>query len=437
MISRIFYILLLAACMLAAPLLTFSDDYDDLDDLFGDDTFGIIEDEPEADEGEPGKSGDAGGASAASGSGGSVDISAMTTRPTTFSGSVSLDGGMLYGLSEWPWLHDPDWNLAGPGDSAGGALDSLGSLSGGSVFYDMSSRFTVDARPRAHLRYRLSVSTKLDRKTLRFSDIGSVDEFFVDYTLADNYFFRIGKHSSTWGQGRHLGNPGNIVSDSGGGVALRAFIPLGPSGLTALIYGRQEFFKDLTQPSPREFAYAAQYDLSFGDFTFGMAGRYLHFKAGEAVHETRASAFAKTSLAGMDLTLEGVSRFKASELFTDSDVAGAAEFLAIANIFYEFGSPKWQLIAEYMYDKGHLAGIGVKMPRFLEWTPGLSWKHAFQDNSGEFVLGAERTVAPNLKASIGLPVTYGTADSYYRSRSDVPGKRVAALVGQLGISFSF
>lgn len=420
-------IISLAGVLLLLSSAVYGLEYDSIDDLFSDNTDGIVE-EDEVSEAEA-----AGGQTAAASP--RVNIDEQTTRPLRIGGSVKLEGGAIYGLTDWP-------------SSIEGTELTLDDITTGNVLYDMSASLSVDARPAPHLRFRMATSSSLNTTTLKYSDFGSIQEMFVDYTYADNYFFRAGKHSTTWGQGRLLGNPGNIVSDSGAGVALRAFIPFGPGGVNALVFAQEKFFLNTGQPSPRELVYAAQYDLSRGNFTVGVSGRYQHMYKSVRIFETRSAMYVKSSFAGMDLTLEGVSHFNAKDpvIKPESPVVPVLEepkYWVIGNLFYEFGSPKWQLIAEYQYnhnmdpEPGHLAALGIKTPRFLGWNYGLSWKHLFNDQSGELVPGMERTIAPNIKATIGLPITYGEEDSYFRSVSNVPGNRVAALVAVIGLSFSF
>ncbi|MFW5802100.1 MAG: hypothetical protein ACOCVC_08690, partial [Spirochaeta sp.] len=105
---------------------------------------------------------------------------------------------------------------------------------------------------------------------------------------------------------------------------------------------------------------------------------------------------------------------------------------------------RWRVIGEYQYgetesasSRGHQAALAVQAPKVLQWTPALRWMHSFTETAGEVVAGIDRQIAPNLRTSIGIPVTYGPPESHYRSESDVPGNRVAALVARLNLSLSF
>ncbi|TVR52854.1 MAG: hypothetical protein EA426_18510 [Spirochaetaceae bacterium] len=395
--------LALALFLLAAPLTAF----DDIDDLFSDPDAGIIEEDDSEDPDETVERP-------------RVDIGALTTSAPRFSGKVELEGALAYGLTEWPGT-----------EAAGGA--SAADLLDGSVYYLMSSRFTIDARPRSYLRYYVALSTAMDTKKFTFPS-PSVAEIFVDYTLADFLYFRIGRQSMTWGQGRLLGNPANLVSRLSGGVGVKGFMPLGPNGLTAVIYGKPEFFADAGNPSYKEFGYAALFDTTVGPFSLGLSA---HYQRNEPL---ALAAYAKTAIAGFDVTTEAVVR----RTVNDDAPAADPDYKIIANLFREFGSPAWQVIGEYLFDAtvpdyaGHRIALGLLAPRFAHgWRPGVRFYHAFEDNSGQIVLGADATVAPSLKLSLGVPITYGAPGSFYREENEDPGDRVASAIVRLGLSFSF
>ncbi|AFG36178.1 hypothetical protein [Spirochaeta africana] len=383
---------------------------DDLDDMFSvadDFSEESQDDQPSEDE-------------AAAEAGDAVDLDALGTREPRFRGTVNLEGGVLYGLDDWP------------GSSAAGD-DGLADLHSGSAFYDMSTRFSLDVRPRSHIRFFGSAEIELDSDELDFKPY-SIRELFLDYTLADTWFFRVGKQGMTWGQGRLLGNPGNLVSGIGDGIAVRSFVPLAGSGLTSVLFATGEDVQG-SSPGPQDFTYAAQYDYSIGNYTLGGALRYRH---ADELRPLYAAAFARTSFGPLDLNLEGVAGID------PQDPHEQPNYWLLGNIFWEFGDPLWRLIAEYQYGEsatartaGHQSGLGVRAPRIAGWTPALQWKHSWSEQAGEVVAGIDRSLAPNLRGSVGVPVTYGPSSSYYRVESEVPGDRVAAVVLRLNISMDF
>jgi hypothetical protein len=87
------------------------------------------------------------------------------------------------------------------------------------------------------------------------------------------------------------------------------------------------------------------------------------------------------------------------------------------------------------------------------WRPGVRWRHAFEDNSGEVIPGISGTIAPRLSLSIGTPVIYGAPGSFYRDALTesveeeddpleedeklVPVDNVVTVLLGLRLSFSF
>ena len=63
-----------------------------------------------------------------------------------------------------------------------------------------------------------------------------------------------------------------------------------------------------------------------------------------------------------------------------------------------------------------MVGLAMRAPRFGGggWRPGLSWRHAVEDSSGELVVGMNGTIAPSLRLEIGVPVIYGAPGTFYR-----------------------
>jgi hypothetical protein len=343
-----------------------------------------------------------------------VDIAALTMRDGpqiagTFSATAAVSGGLV------------DWTSADFGVSAYALMDT---------------GLSLDIRPSSYFRFFTSVSTSLNSEDLDLPmfDIG---ELFVDYTLADAVFFRLGRQSLSWGQGINelLGNPGNVLEDFGGSTALKAFLPLGTNGLTLLGYGNPAWYNgeisSLT-PGADTLAYASLYEHSVGSVTLGVSGKYRHDTVASA------EAYVKTVLSGADLVIEG--RVDSNDGFS-ADPLGY-DYLALTGLFWENSSV--QLLAEYLFDASvtdgalvrsydHRFALGLlSSTRFAGWRPGIRWFHAaeagFTRHSGQLVLGASRGIAPRLTINIGLPISYGNESGYYMQNSDDPSGRVASLV---------
>ncbi len=99
--------------------------------------------------------------------------------------------------------------------------------------------------------------------------------------------------------------------------------------------------------------------------------------------------------------------------------------MALANFLYRSPGGGWTLAGEYQFDGAdiadddggrHLVGGAVSMPAFGRggWRPGIRWRHAPADTSGEVLTAIRGTLAPSVNLEVGLPVIYGTPGSYYR-----------------------
>jgi hypothetical protein len=357
---------------------------------------------------------------------GGVDLESLTTSPARFSGSVSSNAGISLGFEEWP----------GTDAAAGRDPDELFRASG---LYDMSATLKVDARPHPKIRFLTRVKSELAEEQMRFSGL-SISELFVDYTLGQNLFLRAGKQNLTWGEGRLLSNPANLVDRLSDGVGLRASYPLGGGTINGVVYSISSWVSDFRPGSPRAFGYAALYETTLAGVTGQLS---THYKFDE---RTESAASLSFGLGPVDLTLEGVTWWQ-----IEKPLGGASDAAAIGQLFWEPGG--WSFLAEYEFDtavsnwEGHYAGLGVQAPSVWGgWNPRLRWRHAFQDNSGEVIPALSGTVAPKLTASFSTPVVYGQPGSFYREAEDdadddlsgaVPVDDVVSVLLGVSLRFSF
>ncbi|MCD6397965.1 MAG: hypothetical protein J7L71_10540 [Spirochaetaceae bacterium] len=371
----------------------------------------------------------------------SVNLDALTTSPTVFSGSVSAGVGIGAGLVEWP-------------GSNAAEKKSFSDLMRYSGFYLSTATLGIDARPEPWLRFYSSFSVNLDAEKMIFTG-PNLNEVFVDYTLKDTVFFRAGKQGLTWGHGRLLENPANLVSRVSEGVALRVTLPAGNGTLNGVVYSKGGWV-DNPYPNidPRTFAYAGQWESSMGPLAFSLAG---HFKmkddSKEDIGSTSSISF---GIGSFDLAVDLVGHWD-----RENPAWGPAEWEGLGQLFWENDDRSWSLLSEYMFDSsvesvsGHYIALGLKTPRFRGsgWQPTLRWKHAFQDNSGELVTGISGSIAQGLSFAMGIPVVYGTPGSYYRAAlsenlnlkegdideeaSIIPIDNVVSLLFSITLSFSF
>lgn len=381
-----------------------------------------------------------------------VDIDALTTSPTTVSGSVSASAGASLGYNEWPWS-----------DAAEGrsTTDLLEAVAG----YTMKASVAVDSRPEPYLRFYTRLTSSLNTTSLDF-DTPAVEELFIDYTIGDRVFTRVGTFDMGWGRARLFESPGNLVSRVGSGAAMRASVPAGGGSVTTVIYTLPGWVSTYGSGDPRSFAGAAQFERSFSAFSTELEGHYQ-------LDEGPQGAIVLT-VGIRSLTLAGETRYSLDPDHPGLPGEDENATTAIGNFFWESASRSWTFWGEYSYDRSrreadagddgvrkdgeHLVGLAMKAPSLGsgDWRPQLTWRHAVGDSSGQVIAGTSGTIAPRLTMSIGVPVFYGTPGTYYRSIVEtrviddddtlteeeadvlrVSGENVISVGLGLGISFSF
>lgn len=330
-----------------------------------------------------------------------VDIAAITTRPTKVTGRVTAGVGAGAGLIEWPDTPAAD----------GRTFEDLIRYSG---FYDTVATAWVDSRPAPYLRFHAGVETALNSTSMVFRN-PYMKEVFLDYTFADTVFTRVGKQSLTWGQGRLLANPANLVSRVAGGVAVRAAFPAGPGTLNGVVYILGSWVGNpYSNINPKSYAYAAQAEGSIGPVAITLSG---HYKELDPTYEDIGGALsASFALGPVDVAVDGVGHWSRENPAWEPVTWGA-----LTRLYWENESAAWSAVAEYQFDStveaysGHYAALALKTPKiFGGWQPAFRWRHAFQDDSGEVVLGLEGTVSPKLKMTLGVPLVYGAPGTFYR-----------------------
>ncbi len=260
----------------------------------------------------------------------------------------------------------------------------------------------------------------------------TLDELFLDYTLYDSAFFRIGKFAQTWGFG-HLFNPGNLVAASGSGVNFKAFGAAGPFALTGLVIADPDFFSDIKHPQADEFGYAGNLGITGGMFT-GNLSAYKQKAAG-----TQLDAGVKTSLLGFDLYSELLGY---QDHITNKWWPGL-----LAGAYYQLKTDwSWKLLAEYWVDGSTYGtfnrsiGLGATSdPIFkdLDLKFSAKWYHSLDDHSGQLVTGFDVSPLPKLDIALGIPWTYGPKTGVYVVGNTDLDKRYLAFLLTIGVKFDF
>lgn len=265
----------------------------------------------------------------------------------------------------------------------------------------------------------------------------AIDELFLDYTIYDSAFFRIGKFAQTWGLG-HLFNPGNLVTDTTEGVNLKGFASAGPFSLTGLVIANPKFFSDTSHPRADEMGYAGSLGYTFGSVTGNFAAYEQRGEGGTL------DAGLKTSLFGFDVYAEALGYRNASDGQWRPDDRWRPGLMA--GIFYDLKTEwEWKLLAEYWLDgstaeaKRNIAFGASSDPviKGLDLRLNVKWYHSLSDRSGQLVTGIDITPLPKLNIALGVPWTYGPADGTFVTGNTDPEKRLLSGLLTIGVKFDF
>ncbi len=348
-----------------------------------------------------------------------LDLSAITTSAKPLvSGSISLKGGVSLGWSELPDFTDLSLHFQ----------KTFG--------YSMVLSGTFDARPdpdfhvygSASVSFPAGVETKKNTNPLgeMYNLVGgavsdaitaiswsaiSLGEVYVDYRLWDTLSFRIGKATTTWGQGRLLGNPGNLLAGAEDGASFRVSLPVLGGSWNALALARPSYFGNSAEIVASNIGLASNWEGSIGPVNLGLAGFT------QKAQGTIVSAYLKSSWGGFDIYSETVGDCTALLAQT----ASYPTITEVAGFYWEGGEPKFQIQGEYLFNGAntswtdHSLAIGVALTQIpgTSIKLGLQWIHTFLDNSGNLVLGMQTPLAPHLSLSVGVPFLYGAQGSRY------------------------
>jgi len=260
----------------------------------------------------------------------------------------------------------------------------------------------------------------------------ALDELFLDYTIYDSAFFRIGKFAQTWGYG-HLFNPGNLVSATGSGINMKAFAAAGPFDITGLVIANPGFFADTQHPKANEFGYAGKLGVNAGL----LSGDFSVYK--QQAIGTELDAGLKTSLAGFDLY---------------TDVLGYQNHTTnrwwpglLIGTYYQLKTDwSWKFLAEYWVNGSTYGtynrsiGFGATSDpviKNLDLRLNGKWYHSLDDHSGQLVAGIDISPLPKLDIALGIPWTYGPQSGVYVLGNTDREKRYLAALLTIGVNFDF
>ncbi|GAB1484361.1 hypothetical protein MASR2M78_31790 [Treponema sp.] len=326
-----------------------------------------------------------------------------------FSGSFSSEGGAGLGWVDFPSFSNPREGLSA------------------NIGAEATTTLKLDARPDPAFRLYGNTSVDLKPSDGQYTwSAFAIDELFVDYSGIPNAFFRVGKHTISWGQGR-LFTPGNPMSGSEEGSAFRASFPTVLSGLSAVALAQNSYFADPASPSYREIAFGAIADEVLLGSLVSTAFRYRGAEGFQGLFSL------KRTILSTDLLCDIV--YRKSET--------SRNFALLAGFFREWKD--FKLYGEYQYEgatpggRDHSFGLAAGLNNVFGTTfdVGSQWLHTLQDDSGSLTLGLTWNPWSHIKASVAVPLTYGKDGSRYILDNEDPSKRRLALILLLELSGSF
>ncbi len=301
------------------------------------------------------------------------------------SGYFRAIGGAAIGYVRWPTLEDPG---NGFGASIGAYAEAVAAM---------------DIRPSSAAHIRGEFSTSFTPATAQFSwDNFAIDELYLDYTIRDAVFVRVGQFLSSWGQGR-LFTPGDLLANSADGFSLRLSAPTVLNGVSAYAFGSG------TVESYGDLSYAAKADAIILD-TLLSAGILYRYADGYKGLLSIKRVVWKTDL------LADMVGFYQDDIFSCEGVGG---FFREWNDLRLYGEYHIKADEHRVLDQQFGLAVGQKNIAGTPIDIGLRWLHSIADGSGTLLAALSWSPWKYVTATIGVPYMYGAAGSYYSLISDI------------------
>ena len=259
--------------------------------------------------------------------------------------------------------------------------------------------FYLDSRPSDIFRFYTKIKFKVPQTVFypfsddlehQYSDEkieGSFFEYFVDYNLHDRFFFRLGKHTVTWGVGYFFSpadvinlsavDPENPTEQREGAISLRTQVvfPGTQNCLWLYVLPDIDEKKGLNDFDIKYTAFAGKFEFLINRFEIGIGGWYKYGRTPRAVG-TVTGAFRKLSLFS-----ELVLGYGTEEQWSPLGKNGSgnvnygdmkAVFQGTAGFMYTWKDPKLTLIGQYFFN-----GFGDKKTMDLSIMDFVKLKNAY------------------------------------------------------------
>lgn len=298
----------------------------------------------------------------------------------------------------------------------------------GTIGVTSEATLRLDARPTSSFRFFASVSTSVDPfgSSVGWSYPSGFSEAYADYSGVAGLFARVGKFSSSWGQGKVF-NPGDLVSDLSTGFALRLVVPLSRFSVSGIAFMKDGFFDGSPSPSWKDLGYLARIDASSPGLTVSAGARY------QVDEGLKAMAGAKAIVGGFDLYADAVISTSLADY----------GWVALFGVYKDWTD---MVLAGEQIVGGDLAclasirsavAIGFNNLLFGNWDLGFRIEQDWIDSSGSIWAAFAFPMFEGLQMQVFSRAVYGLEGTYYRNRNEDPSKRMLAfgLIGTLSFDF--
>lgn len=329
-------------------------------------------------------------------------------------GSIATTGGIFAEYNYLPW---DDRFTAMPDFNAG---------------LTASSALSIEAHPDIYFSYYASFMASIDPLkygTVNWSDF-TITALYCEYIWLDTVFWKLGKYSFIWGQGR-LFAPGNLVSDSSNNYTIMATLPTLFSGSQLFMQFSNGQFGTNVLPLYETTIYGAKTDIVVWDTYIGLGGRW------KPSEDIKILLSLKKTIFGIDIHSDSVTTITNSSSETEAEVSGSLlfGFYKQWSDFHLYGEFLLADISNPRYDSGLVMGYNniFKLPV----DPVIKWMHCWSDGSGYVSAGIKWDAWPYVKIEGGVSLVYGADSSVYVAGNTNPnGQRfMFALIITLSGNF--
>ena len=279
----------------------------------------------------------------------------------------------------------------------------------------LSASFSLSARPSNDTRFFIKSNLSYP-----FDDGAniSIKELFGDFTLADDYFFRVGKQTLNWGVG-YFFSPANLLNITSidpsdptaeleGPLAVKINHPVGVDNLYAYV-----IVPDSTTLEPTDLIYAVKGEKIIGNMEFSLGGRYS-FNEASAKPAIMATISAPVSSV-INVFAEAVETYSNDEF----NFSGTVGFSFLKNL-EKISDVSLTLSAQYYYNQNsiiitpfgttdsrhQLSGvISLSLPN--NFSLSIASINVLSELSGVITPNVCYNVEDGLSICLGLNYSYG------------------------------